>query len=569
MKIEELLNTSDNLLIAADNFYQKSLLSYRFVIGSYFVKNAAGYINPAGVYVDPEDSESPESVNNSNEDVGKYNELLNVIKHIRDPGLSAELQLLSKLYLKSIEMNDGFNYINNFILNLFDTYFEDESPQTEEVEDVLNQIAADLRNRIKSKSNKTDSANSLNQIKSVKQSFDKESIAEEADDLTKFQENAASTFDPTGGASFEKGDAGFGSGYGRVNVYRHKDWKTSFENERLRYLDILPLAKSISAKQNLEKLINLLSSLKEGVVEEKKLDLEFQSNADPDIEVKLNQVKENNNKLKILRNALKTKARQYDLENKISKFNYELNNTKDDKIKERIKQEIELYNLLKSRSANKSDEISWRKLLIKSMSGGSWPSQETIDKLETKIQEASLKKRLSKDLRIEEANKVRDIKQSGKLKGLVIHLQQKLASFKKDSAKTIASEGKRDPRFSKLVNDLTVIESNFKSDPNDNNKRLLEESQINIAKVAKAYLDNHPKMIFITENIPTLYSYRDKVSQFEKLGWLEYEVMPDQASNIIQELIVEGQNLIDKFGQVFKTPCITISDIINQLKSRI
>lgn len=380
------MNKLDKLVSRIDKFCTQALLSFLLV------KKAA----PPQTWSMPddpeEDDETPAPVG---EDAGKYNELLHVAHEVRDPGLSSELVLLAELYKKAIEINGGYNSINRSIHNIINMYLEDEEdPQQEEIEDILNEVVSDLRKRAGGAAGlaKPDSPDAIRNLKQMKDDFNSQNLQQEVYDLSNYDETATSTFDPTGGVGKEEAGKGFGRGHSFTSRKSLKDWASHFENEKQRYQDLASTVKDAGTQSKINKLIEVLTKLKAGSIEENALVEAVTTSGDEQTNNQLAKVREQNKKLRTERSALKQSIRNIEINDRTNQLEDALKNTKDERTKELLKQQIELQKLRASKFVGKTEERNWRLLLIKSMEGGNWPSAETRQKMENKIQEGAAKK---------------------------------------------------------------------------------------------------------------------------------------------------------------------------------
>lgn len=419
------MNKLDKLISKIDSFCTQALCSLLLI------KKGA---EPQGYYMpdDPEEeNDTPEPM--TGEDVGKYNELLHVAQQVRDPGLSSELILLAELYRKSIEIGGGYNSINRSIHNIINMYLEDEEdPQQEEIEDILNEVVSDLRKRAGGAAGlaKPDSPGAIKALKEMKDNFNSQNLQQEVYDLSNYDETASSTFDPTGGVGKEEAGKGFGRGHSFTTRKSLKDWISHYENEIQRYADLLNSVTNVGIKDKIKTLLDILNKLKANTVEENKLAEAYSTTNDEETGTQLNKVKEENKKLKQDRTSLKQGIRNIEISRSINTLQESLNNTRNADEKDRLQQEIDLLKLVSSKDIGKTEERNWRRILLKSMSGGNKISLETRQKLEENIQKAAAKKKSYDQYQKEIAEDIKNKKESKSLEGLIIQLKQHIPNIK-------------------------------------------------------------------------------------------------------------------------------------------
>lgn len=571
------MNKLDKLISKINTFCNDALLSLLLI------KRGAP---PMQTYVSPDDGDEedmPEPA--AGEDVGKYNELLHVANQVRDPGLSSELTLLAELYRKAIEINGGYNSINRSIHNIINMYLEDEEdPQQEEIEDILNEIVSDLRKRAGGAAGlaKPDSPEAIKAMKEMKDNFNTQNLQQEVYDLSNYEESATSTFDPTGGVGKEEAGKGFGRGHSFTTRKSLKDWVDHYNNEQQRYADLLTVVTDASTKSRIQKLLEVLSKLKIATIEENKLTEAYANTNDEQVGNQLAKVKEDNKKLKEERSKLKQGIRVAELTKSVTSLEANLHAAKDEKSKERIRQEIELIKLLASRDVGKTEERNWRRLLLKSMSGGNWPSQETRQKMEEKIKESAAKKKTYEQYQKEQAEKIKSqfkYKPSGGTKrtelrdkaatfeGAVTELQQKIATQKIVVKQSItdtlnaAEHGVFQPYLDKIAQAKAA-----------NNPAAIKEAAKELQKAMNTYAESQPPVIAYIDAAQHFYTFRDKAKLLQKSNILESGGPINEAIQTqLASLIEEGNGLISTYKdrKFFATLVKAVGNIIEMIIQRI
>lgn len=165
-----------SLLKKIDEYYR---LSESFQI----LKRAA----PMGAWVSPDNEEPEDNELPSDEtETGLYPKIISVANEIASrntemyENIAEELQFIGESYKRALEINGGFNEvimaINRAMGSIFD-FAEDlkpdnedeEDPEVEKAEDILNEMSADLRKRAKNPH--VDNFNAAKQLEQVRKDF--------------------------------------------------------------------------------------------------------------------------------------------------------------------------------------------------------------------------------------------------------------------------------------------------------------------------------------------------------------------------------------------------------------
>jgi hypothetical protein len=498
------------------------------------------------------------------EDLGEYDELIQTAQQVSDPSLSSELQLIAEMYKKALEIGGGYNAINKAISNMINIYLDDEDdPEQEMVETVLNKVVKDLRNRVGGAAGlaRPDSPAVIAQLKQLKEEYNRQHLEEEVDDLSKYEEAAAPTFDFTSGMGKEEAGKGSGRGYSVQTRKTNKDWVTTFENEKQRYLDKIATATDSRVATVMKQLADVLNQLRDNMEQEVQLANQISITPDAGMAEQLKKLQESSKKLKADRRALKLKIRKYELAERSKELQNELRSTRDPKEKFKLEQETKLYDLLQSKDLFKGEERNWRLVLLKSVSGGNMPSAGTLANIQKKIEEAAAKKKLRGDYEKEDAAKVRALKEGKTLPGLIVHLQQKIATLKKDTAQVVKNKAKKDPVFAPYKEAVRLAAERVKTDPSPENQAALKAAEKSEVEALTNYLNNDRRVKAVVADNVVLYAYRDKMRALEKMLSTEGAVVP-------QEVINESEDLYRQLGSVYGGIGITLKEIIDLLKSR-
>lgn len=501
------------------------------------------------------------------------NKLLNLSQKIKNPDLSGELKLLAELYDKAILINGGYNTLSKSITGIIDNYLDDEDdPQQEEIEDTLNALNSDLRKRAGRSLNKPDSPDAIKALKEIKDKFNSEDIESEMNELPQF--------DFTGGVGKEEAQQGSGRGWG-TEGRTYKNWITSLEDEKQRYKDLLNNIHDTIKKDKINKLIDLITQLQKGKILEKELLNKYTASKDEEDGNALAKVQDSNKEFMAKRNAIKISIRNTELQNSAKLLENEINSTRNEKDRERLKQELEIKKLLASTDKNKSEEMYWRKMLLKSMSNGNYPGADLKAQLEQKIYEASLKKiliydyyqnqakNISKHFEYHESNPGQRPKRKKSItfEGAVIELQQKIATQKIVVKQKITDKLNQEENnlFSAFKDRLSIAKSN-------NDIAAITAIAKELQKAMNAYAETQPIVINYIENSTNFINFKNDAKLIQKSGIMEStDPIPEHIRNNLKNIINEGQKLINDYKNIKNFPTLTeaVQTIIIKIEERL
>lgn len=558
----------DNLLKLATTFYERAVWSYLVnkAEAKSLVKQAVE------TFTMPDDPEEEDEATQTNENLGKYDDIINVARQLNDSGLSSELLMLAELYKKAIEINGGYSSLNKSIGNIINMYLEDEDdPQQEEVEELLNEVVKDLRARAGGPGalSKPDSSQAVAELKKVKDAYNSQSLQEDFDELNKGQ------FDPTAGLSKEDAGKGTGRGYMVRTRKTPKDWAESFENERARYVDTMATEPNKVVRDKMKKLTEVLAKLRTNVLQESALteSLAGLEQPDPQEVAKLEALREETKGLKKERRNLKVGIRDHELAKDQKRLEEELKSATNPKEKIRLHHEVELFKTLQSKDIGKTQERNWRRVLLKSMSGGNWPGEETLKNLESKIQEAAKLRKPIGEVYKERAVQKREIIQSGTLLGLIKDLGVKLGTQKVVVKQTVTDAivakivAEKAAEFKPYLDKIAAAKAAKNTAAVKAASKELAEAMDKKAINAEAEL--HPTVMAFVEILKGFYGFRDSSKIVaESLG--DGETNPE-AVPAIQGVIDEGKGLIERYsGTKYLDTVITLTQsVVSALQGRI
>lgn len=198
----------------------------------------------------------------------------------------------------------------------------------------------------------------------------------------------------------------------------------------------------------------------------------------------------------------------------------------------------------------------------------------TINKLEEELNliESQIKERGNRRSNInkDQAKQIKNIKESGTLNGLIIHYSQRLASFKKDTAKAIKNKAAKDPFFANFKLEVQTAKENFDKDPSLINKAALENAVKKEIAAIEVHLNKNPIVEKLKNDFIILYAFRDKLSgDLLKSGWLELPVTPDAVKPILAMIANEADEIINNYSNAYPSPIKIVKEISNLIKSKI
>lgn len=555
------MNKFAQLCQAIEKFYHQAMQSWLLI------KYAQGFSMPD----DPEETET--GAQNTTQENELLFDLEKIAHQVSDAGLSSELSLIAEMYKSALQMNAGWNTVYRGISTLLNMNLDDEdNAEQEQAEDVLNEVVRDLRQRAGGPGalNKPDSPQVIAQLKQVKNDFNARSVQEEMNQFDEDQkdqipEEAVSVLDP-----FEGSHEGKGRGFGFISRKPLKDWVRTYDDERARYADMLNQPGPVSVNKHLTELVNVLTQLRDNTAKE--IRLSTQAASDPALEPELNAIRETNAKLKKDRAKLKDNIKKFELTRNLQELTTQAHQTKDPNDKIRLQQEMALRKLQLSSDLNKREEINLRKILVKSMSGGNMPGTDTLEKMLAKIDEAAQKKRPIKEQRVEEATKIRSLKEAKQLKGLAITLGQKIATQQivvqqKITDKVHADiKAGQESRYKSYLDQIAAAKET-------NNEEAIKATVKELQKVINADAKNNPTVKAYQEAKLPFIQFRDVVNSIAASNVLETgEPLDDHIKNQMQTVIGMGKMLIDQHqeqSRIFKTVIEVVKSIVAHLETEL
>lgn len=573
------MSASSNLIKKISNFYKIATNSYLETLGQ-------GYHMPDEPEVGNEDD--------FNSNLGLYSKIIDAANRISNSDIAAEVLLIAELYKKALQISGGYNYVNKSVSNIVNLLDDEDDHEQSSVEDLMNEISRDLRTRAKS-TPMGDDDSAINIIKQTKNDINSKLISEDLENsdepsafeagLTQYEENAKGVHDPSGGVSGEVA-ATKGRGY-RVERRNYKDWIQSYEDERQRYIHDLSAPeiqlsrtgiearKNTATRSNLEDLIKLLGQLIDLTKKANELEVQLQTVNNPEIESTLNKVQEMIKVLQKRRGELKLGIKNYQNSKYIKDLENELNESTSNQEKFVIQQKIELQKLMMSGDKGKDEEAKWRKVLIKSMSGGNSLPADQLLKIQEKIKEGAAKKIRVNDLYKQKAEQIAKLKGTTKLKekekghgksnayqwedinldGLTQHLTERLATERvvvKQKVTDKMKKAQQDPAGLKPFMD-DVAKAATKKD-----KTALLAAAQRLKQKMIEFKNVQPEVVQYVISLRAskfFYNFRDKIKLIS--NWIkENNTLSPEQMEIVNDAIREGNKLIE-FYRNMKIKTIT------------
>lgn len=161
---------------------------------------------------------------------------------------------------------------------------------------------------------------------------------------------------------------------------------------------------------------------------------------------------------------------------------------------------------------------------------------------------------------VEKATKVREKKEAGTLESYIIHLQQKLASLKSETAKSVKEKAKSDPFFTSYKQAVQDAKNRMDRETSPLNQSLLEEAVKAEATALANYLNNDSTVKKVKDDLVTLYAFRDAVKVLQSS-----ESAPDPT--YVTAVLQEGRRLFSIYQRIYNRIANTIQEINKRLET--
>lgn len=566
-----------NLIKKINEFYKGAASSY--------LKSLAA--PPTGYYM-PDDPNEPDETDEEADEtgLGLYSKIIEAARQIENVDISSEVQLIAELYKKALQQGSGFTYVNRAVSNIVNLLDDEDNEEQAAVEDLMNEVSRDLRNRAKAAP--PDNETSLRALQQVKNEFNDRMISQEMEsEVTPYEAGLAGevVFDPTGGVSPEVGKTK-GRGY-RFEHRTYKDWVQSFEDERDRILHELEAPelllsrtglearRNTATRSNMNELVGVLNKLIELKRFENRLETDLQVAPNPNEEAKLEEVRQEIRNAQTRRNVLKKNLRfhQYEQENQTLKEELPGASAQQKLL---LDAKIRLNDLMLSPDRGKDEEAKWLRVLINSISLGHGIPPEQLQRFEERIQAGAQKRKKATDLWRQRAEQVaalkgtigpvreRQVGESGTfgkrnkynwnvlpLDGLVSHLTQRLATERivvKQKVTDKLKKAQKDPTSLKPFMD-DVAKAATKKD-----KAGLLAASNRLRDKMEEFKNVQPELVQYVISLRTskfFYNFRDRVKLIG--SWVGNPLSGEQVS-FIDDTIREGKKLAEYYKNLKVKP---------------
>ena len=389
-----------NLLQAIEEFYKRALRSYNLIR----LAQSAGYSMPD----DEEEAGTEEELGVDN--LPHFDELMNISHQVDDPGLAQQLSILAELYKRSIQIGGGFGTIVRAINNLKNMYSDGRDSY---IESILNGMVAEMSRQARATGGlgKPDNPRFIEQLQQLKQNIEKRDQAKQTEAEDSFQEEmnvpgaqgegeseltesglgageGESVFDPTAGIGGDKGDK-VNRGWhttGKAGVY--KNWAEYYTNEKEAYQADLAIETNPATRKTLQELIVKVGDISAKTREAIELKNQLKVADDPAQQTQLDKLSTEISELLNERRNLKRRISAGQLTKEKQRLEAERNQSRDPREQKLLEKKIELQNLSLSTNVGKAAERNALQALIAAMSGGNFPSDQTLKAMEAKQEEA-------------------------------------------------------------------------------------------------------------------------------------------------------------------------------------
>lgn len=312
---------------------------------------------------DPEEEVTDEK-SPGDEWIGLYPKITSVANQLGEQAddVANELRLIAELYKKALEINGGYSQLSKAIsislANIDSLIDESDGVIGEDIrdaaEDILEEVAGDLRRRAKSSiGQQMDEASAMKALRSVKQEFNSQEARHEMESQK---------------SVYEKGKPGAETGHG-INAPAVLETPQKYVREIKRLQELLEQEKNPGTKQYMLELQKVLASL---VIQMPKVsELSSALKDTPDDTAKQNEFNEATQTLEDLRSQrrlLKSRLNNQLLNKEKEDLVAQMGQTRNTKEREWLQERINLLDLrTDDKLLKKRDEIKARKALVNSM----------------------------------------------------------------------------------------------------------------------------------------------------------------------------------------------------------
>ena len=518
-----------------------------------------------------------------------YDSLVEIAKSIKDTDVKDELLVVADLYKASVNMGKGFSTVNHAIknfMNEFDEIFDTDEDEENPLENILNEIVVDLRNRAGGAAalKIEDSPEVKRQLHDVKLQSE---FSREDEGQSPYEAGlgfASSTdedvkYNPLleGGG---KDGAKINTGFGISRVYTPQDKIKIYQTEINRYLEDVKEASKEHPKiiEWTQELIKILYALQKSTLEH----IEVQTDLinvpeDPELQERNKEIEKELKLLRTTRNKIKDSIRIY--YNRIDRDKLaRLADKATGLEKTKLEQEALIKDLTSSRDLGKSKELELRRKIVKTIT--ETPpgdiQNKIIKDLLSQAEEAKKQRIPISKIHKQRATQIRQLKLSGSLKGLTVKLGQDVAARKMHFKKAVVAEliknkikSEKDGEFKQYLNEITkAAAAGNKADVKLNATQLAKHmaefaKQIGYSKTALVEADNDPKIQLLTKAFEPFYNFRDSVNNLTTLS--PDLLQSEDVAPIVESIIKAGETLMLNTNTT-DTINNDIANIVNQLR---
>jgi hypothetical protein len=333
---------------------------------------------------------------------GLYPRIVGIANEFSNENVTDEILLIAELYKKSLEMGGGYSQVNRMLSttlsNMDDLIDEGTVGQNEldSVENILNEVSQDLRQRAKTSPSKVSDGEVIRQLKETRDAFNQKATYEEV------TQQPSVFVHKNPGADNPAQQTGHTTGPRNVPETPRK-----YELEMAQLGDMLNNTDDHTIKKNIQDLINVVEQLR------KQLPLTIDARdalkitpEDKEAIETLDQAERSLQSLRDQRVTLRRKLNKAIQNQKLNELTSRLASTPTKNIKERqwLEEQIKLQKLRLSTDVGKITEIKYRQMLIDSMgeidSHGDFISLEISPELKTQLERGI---QLGTDLRMKKS----------------------------------------------------------------------------------------------------------------------------------------------------------------------
>lgn len=157
------------------------------------------------------------------------------------------------------------------------------------------------------------------------------------------------------------------------------------------------------------------------------------------------------------------------------------------------------------------------------------------------------------------------------LPGLAQKLRTQLDTTKSEIAKKIKSKAAQDPYFKSYKETVQKAKDIYDNEPSPENKRALEASIKQEAEAITKYLNEHAAVVQVRNDLSVIAGFKDQILALTKMESSDETAMATQAeyTALAYQAIELGQQLVNTYAKIYKSPMNTINDIVQELRKQV